>query len=143
MRLLCCCRHRRVSACTLHVVQVESPFKQHTLQAVVFLLRFLHHPSDATSANLAAVEPHTAGIIQLAHSLDVVGPLHTAIDDFVASKLEDFSGVAAWLPLAEQHGLERALAQGHQARQLCCTTLARGAAGSLPHRHALLQLGRV
>ena len=102
-------------------VRLETPFSSHTLPEVVFLLRFVYH--GATADQLEAVEPHAAGIIRLAHALDLGGlqpGLGSAVSAFLTKKLvtvpqntlEGRSTLMSWLGVAEGWGQQLEWAQG-------------------------------
>lgn len=93
--------------------QLETPFSKHSLQSVVYLLRMLHHSADATPASLEVVAEHAAGIIRLAHALDVTGPLLPAAEAFLGGRMQRSAASALqWLPVAEECGLRSAQAHG-------------------------------
>jgi hypothetical protein len=70
------------------LLQLETPFKDFTLEEVIWFLGFVYHVTEATAANFRSAAEHAIGVICLAHSLDVSGPLMSAADEYVRARLQ-------------------------------------------------------
>ncbi|KAL4858021.1 hypothetical protein ACK3TF_001975 [Chlorella vulgaris] len=103
------------SAAQAGMIELETPFKDFGLEEVLFFLRFVYHGTDATPANFKSAAAHAPGIIRLAHSLDVSGPLLAAADEFVGDEMTGAEAALKWLPLAETCDLKSAWSRGIRA----------------------------
>jgi len=79
---------------------LETPFNEHSLQEIVYLLRFLYVPSDATPANLQPIaDQHLPGVLRLAHKLNAPALL-AAADKALVEKVrgdEEAGSGCRWL----------------------------------------------
>lgn len=100
------------SVCKSGVLQLESPFHDFSLEEVLYFLRFVYQFTDANPTNLKAAAAHVPGIIRLAHSLDVSGPLMSAADEYVGSEMTSAAAALKWTPLTETCNLKSAWSLG-------------------------------
>jgi hypothetical protein len=108
------CQHTQLTCVQIcrTLLQLETPFKDFTLEEVIFFLRFVYHTIDATAANFKLASAHAPGIIRLAHSLNVAGPLMAAADKFIGRKMTSIEAALKWLPLTETCDLHHAWSLG-------------------------------
>ncbi len=101
-----------LAVCKSVVLQLESPFHDFSLEEVLYFLRFVYQFIDANPSNLKAAAAHVPGIIRLAHSLNVAGPLMAAADKFIGRKMTSIEAALKWLPLTETCDLHHAWSLG-------------------------------
>lgn len=94
------------------LLQLETPFKDFTLEEVVYFLWFVYCTIDATAANFRLASAHAPGVIRLAHFLSVAGPLMAAANKFIGKKMTSIEAALKWLPLTETCHLHHAWSLG-------------------------------
>ncbi|KAL4858001.1 hypothetical protein ACK3TF_001964 [Chlorella vulgaris] len=94
------------------MIELETPFKDFTLEEVVYFLWFVYCTIDATAANFRLASAHAPGVIRLAHFLSVAGPLMAAANKFIGKKMTSIEAALKWLPLTETCHLHHAWSLG-------------------------------